>query len=489
MPRNECKQFIADLKNGVVTPIYFDKQVVRASDLMLGRESHEAALARMRRLMHGWGIVSGFVPTVENDTVQLTAGYAVAPSGAEIFMPEGLVLKDIAKCIEETCGPKKPDCDTVTKTARAQAKIEMALAGDRIGAWLIARPASNETEPRPGIPEGCAHPANVLLPTRRCHMVQLELICTLPGDKVIIPPNCADINPYICGSPKTGRTAPYPYPGAPGQVDDYIVIGYLFLDRRANALTAILHHRRVVLPTSVLQDWIQSCLCPIEHSLLTEDPSEGDDPQPPTRPKPGGKWGDYYHNGEILNGGFLPGDLIAAGAGETSGDVRPDNGLINPVHRLYRERERVKKFETLGIDGPENFLEMDLETLVVATGLSGGDILKMKEELIATADWWTVETTTLPLSKNWTTFSAELFDAGVSTNWHETNAPTESKLPLLTAVVASPAELKEKGLNGPADILAKSDTELATILDVSKAEASAIKTDMMRFVPLMATRI
>jgi hypothetical protein len=478
MSQFDCGHLIAEPKNGVITPLYFDRQVVRASDLMLDRESTEAALARMRRLMHGWGVVSGLIPTVEGDQIKLTAGYAVAPSGAEIFMPDTIELSDIFDRIMKTCGPNSQGCELLSDEAHAAGEAKMKLASISTGAWLIARPASNDTEPRAGVPQGCAHPGNVLLNTRRCHLVQLELICTLPRDKLIKPVQCDTVDGYICVNPKFGELAPFPYPDAPGTEDDFVVLGYLNLTE--NGLNVSLPHRRAILPTSVLQDWMQSCVCPITHTVPdTIVPDE--EPDDTTPPDKGNTWNHYYYLEAILAE-----EVVA----EAAAGLTPDIEFAKGVPYMARELERVKKLPDFGIDGPETFLNMDVETLVVLTGLPGDDILKMKEELVATSKRWAKENTAPSVSNDWSEFNTKMADAGVSTNWKATDiAAAKGSLsapPLLTDIVGSSAELAAKGLNGPADVLAKSNAELAITLNISEVEAGAIKTDMMRFVPIMA---
>ena len=477
MSQFDCGHLIAKPKSGVVTPIYFDRQVVRASDLMLDRESTEAALARMRRLMHGWGVVSGFIPTVEGDQIKLTAGYAVAPSGAEIFMPDTIELTDIFDRIMATCGPNSQGCELISDEAKNKAIAKMKLASISTGAWLIARPASNESEPRAGVPQGCAHPGNVLLNTRRCHLVQLELICTLPDDKLLKPPHCGDVDSYICVNPKFGELDPYPYPGAPGGEEDFVVLGYLNLTE--NGLNVSLPHRRSILPTSVLQDWMQSCVCPIIHTVPdTVVPDE--EPDETTPPDKGNTWNHYYYLEAILAE-----EVVA----EAAAGLTPDKEFAKGVPYMARELERVKRFPEFGIDGPETFLQMDVETLVIVTGLPGNDILKMKEELVATSKRWTKENAAPPVSNDWSEFTTKMADAGVSSNWKTSEAAAAkgsiATPPLLTDIVGTSAELSEKGLNGPADVLAKSNAELAITLNISEIEAGAIKTDMMRFVPIM----
>ena len=478
---------VADPKNGVVTPVYSDRQVVRASDLTLDRESHEAALARMRRLLHGWGIVSGFVPRVpegEIDVLKLSPGYAVAPSGAEVFLPQEVTLTDLVDRIMKLCGPAEPDCGDITEEAQAKAKAARAAASATVGAWLIARPAFDPTDPRPGVPEGCENPGNMQLPTRHCHMIRLELLCTLPKEKILPQPRCAAVTPYICADVETGQTVPYPYPSDPGGVDDYVVIGYLRLVRKTeDALThvkflgfgvePILEHRRFVLPNAVLQDWMQACLCPI----LRKKPDETDTPANPgggSRP-----WREFLERADALSPG-----LVAVNP-----DILPDDGVTDPPRELLRERGRLEDLEAVGILGPEAFLRADIEDLVLKTGLPAETVLTFKKDIVASEALWKTEASAPAVSESWEDFSVVMFDGGVSNDWNATDTPAArdsvKEQPLLTSIAASPEVLKEKGLAGPADVLAVGDVALAEKLGVSVSEASAVKVDLMRFTGLM----
>ena len=166
MTPDDGLHLLADPRNGVVTPVYSDRQVVRASDLTLDRESHDAALARMRRLLHGHGIVSGLVPEAREtapDEIRLSPGYAVAPSGAEIFLPEPVLLRDLAARIAAVCGPGGTPCEDVTEAAQRKARAARVAAEDssvtRGASSTMCRADCGTLVPRPRWPLGAIQKA------------------------------------------------------------------------------------------------------------------------------------------------------------------------------------------------------------------------------------------------------------------------------------------------------------------------------------------
>src|SRR5829696_837871 len=161
--------------NGANRPLHQDRQILRAGDLALEQATQDAMLARARRHLHGWGVVAGFVPEV-SDAAALTVGpgYGVTPLGDELFVPEPVVLPQAAEKTVACCGPGPVGCEEIDPEALAEARA--AAAERTVTSWLIARPASRDAAPRPGVPEGCAHPAATLLPSRRCGGVEFAIL-------------------------------------------------------------------------------------------------------------------------------------------------------------------------------------------------------------------------------------------------------------------------------------------------------------------------
>ena len=246
-------------RNGANRPLHQDRQVLRASDLTLEQATQDQMLARARRYLHGWGVVAGFIPTVsESQVLQVGPGYGVTPLGDELFLPEQVTLEDAAKALVLCCGPGGAGCEVIDAEMIARRTAEAAQV--TVTGWLIARPASRDASPRPGVPQDCAHPASILLPSRRCGGVEFAVICTLPPSHQPRKPACDDLMPFVCG---TGRLEHPPLPWeTPLPADaNFLVIARMtvVLDH----LTATTDTRRTLWPVSLMQDWIESCICPL----------------------------------------------------------------------------------------------------------------------------------------------------------------------------------------------------------------------------------
>lgn len=76
-------------------PRFFPRQLVTAEDLMLEQEYFRNRMRLHNRLLHGWGVVCGLLvsPVAEADggiedwKVRVCPGYAIGPSGDDIFLP------------------------------------------------------------------------------------------------------------------------------------------------------------------------------------------------------------------------------------------------------------------------------------------------------------------------------------------------------------------------------------------------------------------
>lgn len=208
---------LAHPKNGVETPLYSDRQIVIAEDLNLDRQSHAQEIANLRRLTVGFGIVAGLIPVITDDKLVIEPGYGITPFGDELYLP-GRVLLDVADLrskMQDLCGPTKSDCSSLQKDALDE-------ESKNLFAWIIARPTAIESGYRPGVPQGCDHPGNQLLPTRKCLGVSIELVCSISEIHIPRPPSCEDISKYICG--KDGQIAMLPLPTAPAADENYLVI-------------------------------------------------------------------------------------------------------------------------------------------------------------------------------------------------------------------------------------------------------------------------
>ena len=261
---------LGEARNGIETPLYFDRQVVRASDLTLDRDSHDQELARMRRLLHGWGIVAGLDVLLDGDKLSVGRGYGITPTGAELYLDARLDVGDLAALIWSCCGPGARDCTAIDEDEirRLATKIEVPSAS----AWLVARPTRHLGEPRAGVAAGCQHPANnAQLPTRACEGVQLELLCSLAPPHILEPASCSDLSQLVCQQSGQGFLT---MPEAYDEPLSYLVLARLtshFINGgRTVALELV--NRKTLLPLAVLQQLLQVCLCPVLNPNL---PGEG----------------------------------------------------------------------------------------------------------------------------------------------------------------------------------------------------------------------
>ena len=256
MAAETFEPLLAEARNGQVTPLYFDRQVVRADDLTLDRSSHDAELARMRRLLHGWGVVVGLVPELGDDALNVSPGFAVTPTGAEVLLTVDISVEAIAAAVVACCGTADGGCEVVDPEA-----LEEVTDGGPVTAWLVARPTREDAEPRAGIPAGCAHPANALLPSRCCAGVRLGLLCELPPSHTDPGPSPDELLGLVCGPHAPGAPAlALPMPEIPGPESDFVVLGRLVVQDGVTVLSQ--DDRRRLLPAEVLQAWVVSQTCP-----------------------------------------------------------------------------------------------------------------------------------------------------------------------------------------------------------------------------------
>lgn len=253
-------------ENGLTSPLYFDRQVVQAEDLTLDRASHDRELARMRRYLHGWGVVAGLVPHIEADILTVTGGYGVTPLGREVFFAGALSVAGIAAQGTACCGPGGSGCALVDEAAIAAAAVTLPVLS-----WLIARPTLAETDLRPGVDEGCAHPANHLRPSRSCGGVALDLICALPESHRV----AASLPGHLCGaydplSPDMHSMRPMP--PEVSEEDDFVVLGQVLVEDGVAVFRTA--DRRTLLPTAVLQEWLMTSTCP-SIFYVNRNPQEG----------------------------------------------------------------------------------------------------------------------------------------------------------------------------------------------------------------------
>ena len=395
---------LAQAKNAVVTPLYFDRQVIQAEDLNLDRTSHDRELARMRRILHGWGVVAGLIPEISRKSTTalekeqkdrltvlereiqtivaalksedkgrravfesenkdrltalerekqiivaasesedkgrraafesenkdrltalereiqtivaalksedkgrlttferaskgrlaalekekkailvaleregkniliISAGYGITQAGDEVYLSKELRVEDIACCVrrcsqtaQNLCEDIKPEEQYATHATHGSHQDET------VSAWLIARPTQTAAVPRPSIAEGCAHPANNLLPSRACDGVSIELLCgELPDGFVSSMRECEELQGFFGNEPVNML----PMPWEKDANGNFLVLGQITLGPNGVHFSA--KARRAVLPLSLLQDWLQACQCCVQ---VEKDP-QPDKPTP-----------------------------------------------------------------------------------------------------------------------------------------------------------------------------------------------------------------
>jgi hypothetical protein len=256
---------LAEAQNGLVSPLYFPRQLVLAEDLTLDRTSRDAELERARRLLHGWGVVAGLIPVVEGDDLTVSRGYAVTPTGAEVYLAGDLTHQGIEAAVRACCGADAGRCSP-DRSADEEAVPLIT--------WLVARPTDHDSALRPEIPEGCRHPANTLRPTRRCAGVRLELVCDLPASHTATT-DPATLHAIACGTLALEEDATLlPMPELPGPEAEFVVLGQLaVVDEEVDFRV---FGRRALLPTQVLQEWIVRRTCQVSYYVNRVAQPNGD---------------------------------------------------------------------------------------------------------------------------------------------------------------------------------------------------------------------
>ena len=248
---------LARSANGVVTPLYVDRHVVTAEDLTLDQTRRDAELVRLRRHLLGWGIVFGLVPVLSEGEVSVrhsdprlvvSPGYGVTPSGAEVYLREPLVVEEIAERIRAGCGPGRGGCE-LPETIRPRPE-------GQVTGWVVARPVEQGSRAMAGVPAGCQHPAQTLTPSRSCHGVALELVCSLPSSHQTASRGCEELRTVLWGGDVLPPQLPLPVPD-PRPEDDVLVIAGITVGD--DLVTLDLVDRRRLLTMSMLQEWVLTC--------------------------------------------------------------------------------------------------------------------------------------------------------------------------------------------------------------------------------------
>lgn len=260
------KQVLAEQSNQIATPVYFDRQIILADDLNLDRAARNAELMRMRRLLHGWGVVAGLIPAVRERDLIISPGYGVTRTGAEVYLPEQMTIPNILARLWACCGAEDDPCAISPEKTAVPGKAGPETEG--ITGWLIARPHVKKSAPRAGLPEGCDHPANSSSWSRDCHNISIELWCDLPESLIPKPADCKTITSLLCQQPMP--MLPMPVFSAE---DDFLILGRIRDTGRSPVFDPA--GRRALLPMSLLQDWLLSCGC--QNRDAKDEPGKTDD--------------------------------------------------------------------------------------------------------------------------------------------------------------------------------------------------------------------
>lgn len=335
---------LLDHANGVVEPLYFDRQIVRASDLNLGRESRNAELDRMRRYTLGTGIVAGLMLIEKDGQVILTKGYGVSPSGNEVFLDTELELSELDAALKELCKQTDDACG-----------LDANDGDGSVSGWLLIRPTLREIDKRPGISDDCGHPANTLRAARACHQIEVIVAKHLPDQLRVSNPDCADLTPFMCnGRPVKNIEIANAY----DPQTDLLVLGQVTLTEEGITSSAI--ERRRLLPMQLMQEWIMACMC------AAPPPPDDDDDQDGTKVE---SWLEFD-------------DLLIKNGYDSALTDRP--GLGTPTIPQFNDapffmtEEGVEKLEGIGISRPLAFLEADPLLLAETFGLEESQIERIR---------------------------------------------------------------------------------------------------------------
>lgn len=108
---------------GLLRPLYFDRQQLRAADLMAGQNYLQERLRRHNRFLHGWGVVCGAQVTAQLPwQVSVGEGYVITPHGDELYLPGAIPPFNIEAAVT-TCLETPPPCPDPEDTEPRDIKI------------------------------------------------------------------------------------------------------------------------------------------------------------------------------------------------------------------------------------------------------------------------------------------------------------------------------------------------------------------------------
>lgn len=247
-------------------PLWSDRMMIAAADLVAEQLYQDAGLARLRAHMLGWGVVAGFEAMIEGETLVIAPGYGMTAQGREVYLAQHVTLADLSSLVVAACRPGgTADCDDLVAT-------HVPPPAAPLRAWVVARVAQVEGCPRPTLPEGCAHPGQVWQMSRQAGAITIGIACAVDPAYLAAPADCAAMRALRDG-------APVPMPAL---LEDMLVLAEVERDTAGGPSTVTTATRRLLLPVAVLQDMLACCDC-----LGDEVPDPEPEPEPEPGPEPG----------------------------------------------------------------------------------------------------------------------------------------------------------------------------------------------------------
>ncbi|MEL7097515.1 MAG: hypothetical protein AAGM84_01680 [Pseudomonadota bacterium] len=268
-------------------PKWTDRQRIGAADLTAEQVWQDEQLQRLRRMALGWGVITGFDVEAEEGALRLGRGYGLTAAGSEVYLPETVVIEDLAKAICTRCG-EGDSCAIVDKETGREGPVT---------AWLVLRPERAESCARPTVPEGCVHPGSAFAYSRMGVALVPEIMCTLEDSLVRPEIDCERVQSYL-------DAAEVPWPE---QTADVLPVAEIACED-GTIIEVSTARRRKLLPLTALQDVVACCDCDATASPVEEPDTPDTDPDNGGDTGPRSPWLDP---GDALIGELI-GDIFGA---------------------------------------------------------------------------------------------------------------------------------------------------------------------------------
>jgi hypothetical protein len=231
----------------------------------------------------------------------------------------------------------------------------------------------------------------MLAPTRSCEGVRLELLCELQPPHIVTSPSCEALAPHICAERTDGLQPFLAMP--PAYADDlsYLVLCRLmcqFIDGELNVTMQPIN-RKILLPVSVLQQFLQACVC--QRRKQPTPPLVTDDTPPPGPiVEPDDNGDEVDDRGDIfirepprIDWRDLQDKLREEHLFEPRDILNPDDGVTDPPPfredlAFFGDQQIIAKLDEAGVSGPVAFIDAEATIIAEATGLTISAIEKTK---------------------------------------------------------------------------------------------------------------